>query len=317
MTLRRFSLVAAVAAAAIIALLLWPQTSTTAAPPKPISRHVLIIGVDGAMPAAVLKAKAPNLKSLAAGGTVSWNAFAGGVKGTATQQNTASMASWHTILTGVWGNKHRGTRMRRGRPLPADHKNYPTIFQRVKKVDPKARCASIVNWPRINHVMVPGTDLKAKGENDEKTADLAVAEIATNGPTVLFVQLDEVDGAGHGNNYGPDIPPYVKAIEAVDKQVGRMVAAVRKRQKRHNEQWLIIAVTDHGGTTDGKGGGRHGGQSDAERRVFLIVNGPGVPKQVVKKGPGIVAVTPTALTFLGIQIKPEWKLDGQPFGLSK
>ncbi|KKK90646.1 hypothetical protein LCGC14_2720910, partial [marine sediment metagenome] len=192
----------------VLAVLVVSLPTSSAAPAAGKSRHVLIIAIDGGMPSAIKKAKTPNLKALATGGTATWDGFAGGVLGTPSRQNTASLASYHSIFTGVWGNKHRGTRMRKGRPLPADHRNYPMIFQRIKKVTPKARCSSIVTWPRINWVMVPGADHKAQGKGDAGTTALVVKELAEQDPTVLFVQLDEVDGAGHKNNYGPNIPPY-------------------------------------------------------------------------------------------------------------
>ncbi|MCE5325429.1 MAG: alkaline phosphatase family protein [Planctomycetaceae bacterium] len=280
------------------------------------TKHVLIIGIDGAMPDAVKAAKAPNLKALAADGAVSWDAFAGGVLGTPSRQNTASLASWNSILTGVWANKHKGARMLRGQPVPADYVSYPNIFQRLKSHEPTARSVCISNWPIITQVMAPGATFKARGEGDAKVVELAKKELAENTPTLMFLQLDEVDGAGHGNNYGPKIPKYIEAIEQVDKHVGELVAAVKARKTYANEEWLIIAVTDHGGTKDPKGpGGVHGGDSPQERKALIIVSGAAAKKGEVSPGPGITAAAPTALAFLGIKIAPQWNLDAQPFGL--
>ena len=57
------------------------------------SKHVLIIGIDGCMPDAILASKAPNLQKLAAEGAVTWDGFAGGMQGTPSEQNTASLVS--------------------------------------------------------------------------------------------------------------------------------------------------------------------------------------------------------------------------------
>ena len=126
----------------------------------------------------------------------------------------------------------------------------------------------------------------------------------------MFIHLDEVDHSGHGHGFAPRLPSYQAAVEQADQHVGEALAAVKSRKNYANEQWLVICVTDHGGLNKA-----HGGQSPEERKTFLIVSGPGVKKGVVTPGPGIVAVTPTALKFLGVPIKPEWKLDGEPFGL--
>jgi len=243
------------------------------------SRHVLVIVVDGAMPAVVKSAR----------------------------QNTASLSSYNSILTGVWADKHGVTSHRRQRP---NHDKYPCFFKRLKEHKAGAYCSSIVNWQPINDRMVPEADHKAKGANDAEVVELAAKHLQEADPDVLFIQLDEVDGAGHGNGYSADSPKYVEAIEKADKYVGDLVAAVKKRKNYANEDWLIIVLSDHGGK-----GTSHGGDSPEERTVFMIVSGEQAKKAEVSPGPGIVAVTPTALHYLGVQIKPEWGLEAEPFGL--
>jgi len=70
------------------------------------NRHVLILGVDGCRSDALQAADAPNLKALAASGTVTYTAYAGGVLGTPAQQPTVSAPGWASDLTGVWVDKH-------------------------------------------------------------------------------------------------------------------------------------------------------------------------------------------------------------------
>ena len=303
---RRFALIGVVA---VVRVLLASQHEATAAEP---SRHVLIVGIDGCMPDAILASKAPNLKKLAEDGAVTWDGFAGGVQGTPSQQNTASLASWNSILRGVWANKHKANRMKKGRPLPSDSKNFPSLFARIKEVQPQAQCASICNWIWINNQpMLPEADYKINGPaGDKSVTELLAKYLQEKDPTAVFIHLDEVDHSGHGHGFAPRLPSYQAAVEQADQHVGEALAAVKSRKNYANEQWLVICVTDHGGLNKA-----HGGQSPEERKTFLIVSGPGVKKGVVTPGPGIVAVTPTALKFLGVPIKPEWKLDGEPFGL--
>lgn len=287
-----------------------PLTSPSSAAEP--SKHVLIIGIDGCMPEAIQSAKAPNLKKLADEGAVTWDGFTGGVQGSPSQQITASPQGWNSILRGVWANKHKVSKMKKGKPVPADAKNYPSVFGRIKEAQPKAVCASICNWIWINNQpMLPEADYKINApKGDASVIELLTKYLQENDPTAVFIHLDEVDHSGHDKGFAPRLPTYLEAVEKADQHVGEALAAIKSRKNAANEQWLVICVTDHGGINKG-----HGGQAPEERKTFLIVNGPGVKKGIVTPGPGIVAVTPTALKFLGVPIKPEWKLDAEPFGL--
>lgn len=282
------------------------------------SPRVLVIGIDGCMPDAVKAAKAPNMKALIAAGAVTWDGFSGGILGTPSRQNTKSMPSWNSILMGVWCDKHLSISYKKWRP---NHSAYPNMFQRLKTFKPDAKSASIVTWKEINvdYGMTPGADYQANGKDDEATVALATAHLTDANPDLVFVQLDQVDGAGEGNGFSPNSPAYMAAVEKADSQVGRIVDAVRKRKTYANEDWLIIVVTDHGGTytkkEDGTARGGHGGDTPEERKAFIIVSGDHAKKGEVSPGPGIVAVAPTALRHLGLEIKPDWKLDAVPFGL--
>src|SRR5688572_20434011 len=73
-------------------------------------RRVLVIGIDGCRADALKKlieiGRVPRLALLAATGTVTWNAFAGGPEGSEAVQETSSGPGWTTILTGVWRDRH-------------------------------------------------------------------------------------------------------------------------------------------------------------------------------------------------------------------
>lgn len=311
----------AVAVCAGAVILMTYGNSSAAAAEK--TRHVMVIGIDGCMPDAVQAAKAPNLKALVAAGTVTWDGFSGGVLGTPSRQNTKSMPSWNSVLMGVWCDKHLSISYKKWRP---NHGKYPNMFQRLKAFKPDAKTASIVTWKEINvdYGMTPGADYQANGKDDDATVGLAVAHLTETNPDLVFVQLDQVDGAGERTGFSPKSATYMEAVEKADAQVGQLVSAVRKRKTYAAEDWLVIVVTDHGGTyrvgQDPKTGketinGSHGGDSAEERKIFVIVSGDAAVKGVVSPGPGLVVVAPTALQFLGATYKPEWDLDGKPFGL--
>jgi hypothetical protein len=59
------------------------------------------------------------------------------------------------------------------------------------------------------------------------------------------------------------------------------------------------------------------GSYDEVRRTFLIVSGPSSSQAAMPKKTANVDVAATALTHLGIAIRPEWRLDGQCVGLKQ
>jgi arylsulfatase A-like enzyme len=87
---------------------------------------------------------------------------------------------------------------------------------------------------------------------------------------------------------------------------------IRDRSTFDHEDWLVIIATDHGGVGLNHGGGR---QLDEIRKTFLIVSGPAAKKARTEEPTYQVDVVATALTHLGIPLKPEWKLDGKAVGL--
>jgi len=277
------------------------------------NRHVLVIGIDGCRADALQAARATNLLTLATGGTVTWNGVAGGILGTPTQQPTVSGPGWASIVTGVWTDRHGIVDNSFAGYQSA---GYPHFFQRVREHNPAAFLSSIVEWSPIDTYLVgPVAAFTSfrQTATDGGTTDLAskaAAHLTTADPDVLFLHFDAVDLAGHSYGFSPAVSNYLAAIETVDRGVGTVLAAMRNRPGYASEKWLVIVTTDHGGAGTG-----HGGQSTTERDTFLIVNGEGVPPQVVSPGPGHTAVPPTVLAFLGVPIRPEWNWADPPFGV--
>ncbi|MDP6512960.1 MAG: alkaline phosphatase family protein, partial [SAR202 cluster bacterium] len=102
---------------------------------SPDKKKVLIIGIDGCRPDALLAAETPNLDTLIDDGLVSYQAQ--------TCEFTVSAPGWSSMLTGVWPNKHgvKDTSFD-----GADYGSYPHFFQRLKEAREDAVTASIVNW---------------------------------------------------------------------------------------------------------------------------------------------------------------------------
>ncbi|MGW0249596.1 hypothetical protein ACWDYH_23515 [Nocardia goodfellowii] len=118
-----------------------------------------------------------------------------------------------------------------------------------------------------------------------------------------FVYRGNVDEAGP--TCGTAGSCYRPAIEAVDRQIGRIISAIQQRPDFDSGEWLFLVTTDHGHTP----AGGHGGNSRAERQSFIIAASAGIAPAQPRIEPRIVDVAATALNFLGVA-RPG--LDGVP-----
>jgi predicted AlkP superfamily pyrophosphatase or phosphodiesterase len=272
--------------------LLWLAAPCPAQEP---ARKVLIIGIDGCRPDALLQAKAPHLHKLIAEGAFSDQAQTGDI--------TVSGPGWTSMLTGVWREKHG---IRDNKFENADLKTHPHFFTRLKAKFPKAKTASIVHWAPINERIISACDHIITRKTDREVAAEAEKILARPEIDVVFIHFDDVDGAGHRNGFHPKVAPYVKAIEECDVLVGRLLAALAKRPARDKEDWLILVSTDHGGKDKG-----HGRNTPEERTIFVIMHGGGVKKGKIAPAPAIVDIAATALVHMGVAIDAEWGFDGR------
>ncbi|GGW45976.1 alkaline phosphatase family protein [Arenibacter certesii] len=265
-------------------------------------RKVLIIGIDGCMPAGITAAKTPHLDTLMADGTYSLQA-----RNTGT---TISGPSWSAMLTGVWEEKHGVTD---NSFTGSNYTKYPHFFKVIKDADSKYRTVSVSQWHPINDQIATMADVKVNSRDSSKdTKNKAIIELKKEDITAMFVHFDDVDHAGHGSGYSIENPKYLEAIETVDTAIGEIMTALKRRNNYINEDWIILVSTDHGGIGTG-----HGGDTDEERTIFMIVSGDKVPKVNLSKTtsdslytPLTVDLVPTALAHLCIPVQPEWGLEG-------
>ncbi|MDM7924589.1 MAG: DUF4983 domain-containing protein [bacterium] len=152
------------------------------------------------------------------------------------------------------------------------------LFRRLKDADADADFSSgwFVYWPDLNTAMPHGADAAAGDWSDERTVDRAVDLLTRGNPSALLVQLGAIDSEGHASGFDPDNPAYRNAIETTDGRVGEVLAAMRSRPGYADEDWMVIAMTDHGGLES-----HHGGSTIEEMRTFFIVSGGGTrPREI-------------------------------------
>ncbi|MFI7006888.1 alkaline phosphatase family protein [Streptomyces sp. NPDC050145] len=279
-----------------------PATSAVARARAARTPKVLVIGLDGALLNRIKDADAPRLKALmAAGLTAPSPIYANPMA------PTMSGPGWSTLITGVWPDKHN---VKDNNFTGHKFAQYPDFLTRIETAKPSLSTYAVSSWAPITDIVLSAkVDTRVStpsAEYDTGTTARAVERLKGANPDAVFVQLDNVDHAGH--SYGAASQQYLDAIHGVDGQVGAMVDAVTSRATYGNEDWLILVTADHGHTD----AGGHGGSTWPERQTFMIAVGgtaaPGSTRYDVKM-PDIAA---SALAHLGIALDPAWGLDGRP-----
>ncbi len=274
-------------------------------------RKVLLVGIDGIQYRMISEVETPNLDSLHTS-----IAYTGGIVGTPNQQTTISGPGWTTILTGKWAKEHG---------VDGNETKWRTkaksVFAYVKEGKPDAYTASVVTWDPIHAFLkeeLGNIDYVASVQEAEDDPVVHVVnQIKDHGPDLIFIHLGNVDEVGHRFGFGPE---YNASIKAADEQLGRLKEAVEKREKAHNEDWLILVTTDHGRRMpEGKA---HGNPTLSEKTIFVSMNKEGnkafkrpvigfseMKMEDLYKYPPQTAIVPTILDFLKIDIKKDWNLD--------
>lgn len=274
------------------------------------AQRVLVIGVDGLKPDCIPLAETPALDRLIAEGSYNDDAQA--------EDLTFSGPNWASILHGVHRDKHGVVN---NEYRPQNLRQYPDFLTYIERADPTMVTAKVVAWDPIGKFQPTEADFNEIPEGDDAAVTDVVVEMLSGqypgmpgGPDTLFVHLDEVDGAGHTYGFDTSQPMYLAGITKGDALIGRITKAMRDRPNYDDENWLVIVVSDHGGSID-KG---HSGNTPEKRTMPFIVSG----KAAVQGGrhfpqPRTCDVPATALTHMGIEIDPAWDIDSRPIGLAK
>ncbi|AJT66886.1 hypothetical protein T261_5256 [Streptomyces lydicus] len=301
---RRAWLTGATGGLALAALATGPFAGLSrAAARRSATPKVLVIGLDGAGRLDRVKdADTPALDGLmAAGITAPTSLYANPMA------RTESAPGWSTIITGVWPDKHG---VKDNSFTGADYTAYPDFLTRIERARPALRTYAIASWAPIpDRIFSAEVDTRVAtpdAEYDKGTTARAVAQLKNGNPDAVFVQLDNVDHAGHSS--GAASQAYLDALHEADAQIGELLAALESRPAHAGESWLVLVTADHGHTDSGG----HGGSTWAERQTFVIAAGSGLPAGTLRHDVRIVDIAATALHHLGIPADPAWKLDGRP-----
>ncbi len=297
-------------------LLIWASACTELTPEQ-VAQHsltpkVLVIGIDGIRPDVLMDVNTPNLDKLAEEGSFTSHAMTG--------YPSVSGPGWSSMLIGVWPEKHGVT----DNSFEGErYDDFPDFLTRIEQIRPELSTFAVADWVPLGRsdqgrpTISDAVDVKhvldgyevGWAEADARSVQLAVQQLEGSDPDALFVYLGNPDEVSHEHSsIGSE---YRGAIALADEHVGILVEAIRTRATYGEEDWLILSSTDHGRRSDGG----HGGDTEEERTIYFLANGPSVITGTPPDSIFIVDVAVTALTHLGIQIDPSWQLDGKPVGI--
>lgn len=221
-----------------------------------IYKRVALIGVDGAGNF-FRNTDTPNMDRIFANGSVAYDVY--------TSSPSISAECWGSMLHGVTPDLHRLTNSIVS-SIPYDPASlFPSVFRVIRENDPDCELASFCHWNPINFGIIEnGLNVVKDTAGDAELTDKICAYLENHDPKFLFVQFDEVDGAGHGHGY--NTPKYLEQITVTDGYIGRIFEMYEKRG--FLDDTLFIVTADHGGF-----GHSHGGNTEEEMRVMYALCG--------------------------------------------
>ncbi len=254
-----------------------------------VFERVVLLGVDGAG-AFFRDADTPNIDRIFENGSKSFDVL--------TSDPTISAECWGSMLHGVTPNIHRLTNGIVASNAYDPESPFPSAFRVIRENDPDAVLASFCNWNPINvGIIEDNLNVHKDTAKDAALTEKICDYVAENDPKFLFVQFDEVDGAGHGNGYGTQ--KHLDQIAVTDGYIQKIYEAYEKRG--FLDTTLFIVTADHGGK-----GTSHGGLSDGEKYVMFAAVGGNVVKGGIIEDMEIRDCASIVLHALGYEQPSTW-----------
>ena len=263
-------------------------------------KHVIVLGIDGCDIVGLTAAHTPNIDSLRANGSWTYEAKA--------QMPTVSSPNWASIIDGVppkehgiWSNSWQRKQIRDS--VYCDGKKghvFPTIFRVLRESDKHAQICCMMEWWSFRRLVEDGVCSIRQRTVWEGITDFRVPTvISVRKPKFLFIHFNDVDETGH--KYGHwKTPEYVTAIERVDRSIGKIIKAVKKAHMLESTVFVIIA--DHGGVGHG-----HGGNTPEEVNVPFVISGAGIKKgHHIKSYVNNYDLSPTIAKMLNAKVPACW-----------
>jgi arylsulfatase A-like enzyme len=263
-------------------------------PDGSISRHVVVVSVDGLRPDAIGVYGATTLQRLMREGSFTLSA--------STIHPSKTLPSHTSMLTGQPPELH-GVLWNNVVTADADSIDLPNIFSvaRARGYSTAAFFSKSKFQPlqlngTLDYSQAPG-GLFGRWSSERTMSDVA-NYLETARPNVLFVHLTDPDAAGHRAGWMTD--SYGRAVRNADNAINRLVGLAERTYGAGN--FSLIVTADHGGH-----GYNHGSSDPRDVTIPWIAWGQGVKPGVLD--PSVVRTMDTASTvlwLLGLAEPTEW-----------
>ncbi len=286
---------------AIAAALAFPALAlgddSTSTPVARVSRHVVIVSIDGLRPDAIATYGASNLQRIMREGTYTLSAQ--------TILPSKTLPSHTSMLTGVDVDEH-GISWNSDQTGDHGHVDVPTVFALAKQAGyttaaffSKTKFHHLEVPESLDHVRSPQGGLLTGRFTWDRTVQMVedYLEHTADAPNLMFVHIAEPDYAGH--LYGWMSQTYGMAVRAADRAIGEIIDEANDRFGGGN--YTLIVTADHGGH-----GRDHGSDDPRDTTIPWIVWGKGVQQAATLPAVKTFDTAATALWMLGVDAPADW-----------
>lgn len=275
------------------------RSAPAASAPRPlpavsVSRHVVVVSVDGLRPDAIDTYGASTLQRLIREGSHTLAA--------STIHPSKTLPSHTSMLTGQPPERH-GVLWNNVATAEADSIEMPNIFSVARTHGYST--AAFFSKAKFQPLQLPGTldysqapgGLFGRWSSERTISDVGRYLDAAK-PNVLFVHLTDPDAAGH--RAGWMTPAYGRAVLAADRAIDRLIELSARTYGRGN--FSVIVTADHGGH-----GYNHGSSDPRDITIPWIAWGKGVKPGLLESS--TVRTMDTAATvvwLLGLTAPADW-----------
>lgn len=290
----------------------------------------LFVIVDGIPADMIERLNVPTIQDIASQGGYH-RAYTGGEVGMYSETPTISAIGYTNLLTGTWMNKHNV----QGNDNINTNYNYWSLFRIAKEQNRPVKTALFGGWadgsrkligmgkPETGNLKIdilldsieqdtlafPRKPLDRNIFDTDSVLAVATAQaIAKEGPDMAWLLMWYTDEIAHHLGNSPQFDHYV---ELTDQLLAPIWKAVQEREKKYDEDWLVVITTDHGRIECGLW---HGKQSERERTTWISTNKK-PNSHFCSDGLAIVDINPTVCRHMGFEVPDNvlWEQDGIPF----
>jgi predicted AlkP superfamily pyrophosphatase or phosphodiesterase len=261
-----------------------------------LTRHVILVSIDGLRPDAIAAFKAPTLSKLIEEGSYTLSAT--------TILPSKTLPSHTSMLSGQPPSVH-GVSWNRGLSLNRKSISTPTVFGVLHSLGyvtaaffSKAKFGDLQKPGTLDYSQAPGGLWGAWSA--ERTLNDIDRYLASELPHFMFIHLAEVDRAGHDSGWMSE--KYGNAVRVVDAAIARLLTTAETRFG--SGAFTLIVTSDHGGHNRD-----HGSDDPRDVTIPWIAWGKGVqPGEILQP----VKTVDTASTVLWMFRVPETDWAGEP-----